>query len=98
MGTNRDKLPEMTLLYTVKSGQVANEHYGLTLAKAVGLPAKMLEQAERVSHSLRQQRDAQRQDSEGRKLIRRRKLVIELYERLRLVSVEMEQEGQAGRL
>lgn len=71
------------MLYTVKSGSVSDEHYGLTLAKAVGLPGAFLDKAEEVSRSLRQQRDAHRQSFEGRKLVRRRKLILNLHEQLK---------------
>jgi DNA mismatch repair protein MSH4 len=73
----------MMMLYTVMSGSVSDEHYGLTLAKAVGLPGHFLDKAEEVSRSLRQQRDSQKQSSEGRKLVRRRKLILNLHEQLK---------------
>ncbi|KAH6675370.1 muts domain V [Plectosphaerella plurivora] len=66
----RGDLPEMTMLYTVMSGSVSEEHYGLTLAKAVGLPGHFLDKAEEVSRSLRQRQDSQKQSSEGRKLLK----------------------------
>lgn len=71
------------MLYTIRSGSVSDEHYGLTLAKAVGLPAKFIQKADEVSKRLRQQRDERKQVSEARKLIRRRKLVLNLQEQLK---------------
>lgn len=99
LAATRDNLPEMTMLYTVKSGKVDNEHYGLTLAKAVGLPSEFLDKAEEVSKSLRQQRDARKQSSEARKLIRRRKLILNLQEQLRHAeAADMDPRDLAGYL
>ncbi len=97
MNTTRDNLPEMTMLYTVKSGKVDNEHYGLTLAKAIGLPGSLIDKAEAVSTSLRQKREAHKQSSEARKLVRRRKLVISLQEQLRHAEAEDMEPNQLGR-
>ncbi|KAH6707329.1 DNA mismatch repair protein MutS [Verticillium dahliae] len=75
--------PKMTMLYTLSSGRVLDEHYGITLAKAMGFPDDFLEEAERVSRSLKQQREANRQSPEVHRRISRQNLILNLHEQLK---------------
>ncbi|CRJ87808.1 hypothetical protein BN1723_001466 [Verticillium longisporum] len=75
--------PKMTMLYTLSSGRVLDEHYGITLAKAMGFPDDFLEEAERVSRSLKQQREAKKQSPEAHRRISRQNLILNLHEQLK---------------
>jgi DNA mismatch repair protein MSH4 len=78
-----DGLPHITLLYKATSGSVDDEeHYGINLAKALGMPASFIEKATEVSNALRERKKAREQSSESRKLLARRKLVLNLYNAL----------------
>ncbi|GKT40583.1 uncharacterized protein ColSpa_00764 [Colletotrichum spaethianum] len=76
----------MTMLYKVESGKNEEILYGITLAKAMPFPKRFLEVAEQVAVSLRQQRERNKQGSEARKMLNRRKLILNLHEHLRQVS------------
>lgn len=77
-----DDVPQMTMLYKVGSGPVQEENYGIKLARAIGFPWRFLNVAEDVANTLRQASEAKKQSSESRKLVRRRKLVLNLHETL----------------
>lgn len=77
-----DDVPKMTMLYKIGSGIVQEENYGIKLARAIGFPWRFLSVAEDVTNALRQASEASRQDSESRKVARRRKLVLSLREAL----------------
>lgn len=72
----------MTMLYKIGEGYLQEEHYGLALAKVVGLPPQVLEVAERVSKALDAQAAAKKKSSKAFALARRRKLVLGLKETL----------------
>ncbi|KAI1004308.1 hypothetical protein K3495_g3902 [Podosphaera aphanis] len=73
----------MKMLYKIGEGFVKDEHYGLSLAKIVGLPPLVLEVAERVSKALDAQAAAKKKSSKAFALARRRKLVLGLKETLK---------------
>lgn len=77
-----DDVPQMTMLYKIGSGPVQEENYGIKLARAIGFPWRFLNIAEDVANTLRQVSEAKKQSSESRKLVRRRKLVLNLRETL----------------
>lgn len=77
-----DDVPKMTMLYKIGSGPVQEENYGIKLARAIGFPWRFLNIAEDVANTLRQVSEAKKQSSESRKLVRRRKLVLNLRETL----------------
>lgn len=72
----------MTMLYKIGEGYVKEQHYGLALARVVGLPPQVIEMAEKVSKALEAQRAAKKQSSKAFALARRRKLVLGLKETL----------------
>ena len=72
----------MTMLYKIGEGYVKEQHYGLALARVVGLPPQVIEMAEKVSKALEAQTAAKKQSSKAFALARRRKLVLGLKETL----------------
>ncbi|RDA88741.1 hypothetical protein CP532_4017 [Ophiocordyceps camponoti-leonardi (nom. inval.)] len=72
-------LPHLKMLYKATAGTVdEQEHYGIHLARAVGLPSSFIERAEEVAKSLRRTREESRQSSESHRLVARRKLLLNL--------------------
>lgn len=86
VSTTADDVPKMTMLYKVESGKNKELLYGITLAKAMGFPKRFLEVAEQVAVSLRQKRERNKQGSEARKMLNRRKLILNLHGQLRQAS------------
>ncbi|KAI1382005.1 DNA mismatch repair protein-like protein MutS [Hypoxylon crocopeplum] len=74
--------PKMTMLYKITSGPVQEEHYGLNLARAIGFPDRFIQVAEDVSKTLAENIERKKQSSQSRKLLRRRKLVLNLHDTL----------------
>ncbi|KAI1651931.1 muts domain V-domain-containing protein [Daldinia loculata] len=74
--------PKMTMLYKITSGQVQEEHYGLNLARAIGFPERFIEIAEDVSKTLAESIERKKQNSQSRKLLQRRKLILNLHDTL----------------
>ncbi|OHW91873.1 MutS domain V protein, partial [Colletotrichum incanum] len=92
-------MPKMTMLYKVESGKPEESMYGITLAKAMQFPKRFLEVAEQVAISLRQRRERNKQGSEARKMLNRRKLILNLHGHLRQVSrSEMEESSMRSYL
>ena len=82
--TGRDtEVPTMTMLYKIGAGAVGERHYGLNLARAIGFPQQFMEIAERVTVTLEEQAERRKAESQSRKLLNRRKLVLELHETLK---------------
>ena len=79
------KMPHMSMLYKVATGTVKERRYGIALARAIGLPEDLVNDAERISKALSEKRQAKQQNSEYSKTLRRRKLVLNLQETLRHV-------------
>lgn len=73
---------KMVMIYKLARGFVQEEHYGLALARVIGLPPKVLEIAEKVSRDLDAQAAAKKQSSKAHALAKRRKLVLGLREQL----------------
>jgi DNA mismatch repair protein MSH4 len=89
-----DKMPQMSMLYKVATGTVKERGYGIALARAIGLPEDLVNDAERISKGLSEKRQAKQQNSEYSKVLRRRKLVLNLQETLRHV-VESDMDEKA---
>ncbi|KAH8676119.1 muts domain V-domain-containing protein [Xylariales sp. PMI_506] len=86
--------PKMTMLYKINSGPIQESHYGLDLAKAVGFPDKFIQTAESVAETLRRQIEEKEHSSRSRKVILKRKLVLNLHETLKqLHSSSMDDEA-----
>lgn len=83
--TNTDGLPHINMLYKVTSGTVDEEaHYGINLARAIGLPREFCDKAEEVANDLRKRREEKRQNSESRRMMARRALILDLHSQLKL--------------
>ncbi|KAI1105460.1 DNA mismatch repair protein-like protein MutS [Jackrogersella minutella] len=78
-----DGNPKMTMLYKITSGPVQEEHYGLNLARAIGFPERFIGVAEDVSKTLAETIEKKKQTSQSRKLLRRRKLILNLHDTLK---------------
>ena len=72
----------MGMLYKIAQGSVTEDHYGIALAKVVGLPPKVLEVAEKVSAKLTKIKEGRKKTSNGVIQARKRKLVLGLREQL----------------
>ena len=72
----------MTMLYKIESGSVNEEHYGIALAKVIGLPAPIIEVAEEVSTVLSQNEEKRKRNPRAIATARRRKLILGLREQL----------------
>ncbi|CAJ2501252.1 Uu.00g041050.m01.CDS01 [Anthostomella pinea] len=77
-----DEQSKMTMLYKIASGPVQLKNYGLYLARAIGFPEQFLRVAEDVSQTLADRIEQKKQTSQSRKLIRQRKLIMNLHESL----------------
>ena len=94
-----DHVPKMTMLYKLESGPVKEEGYGVTLAGAIGFPDRFLEVAEQVSSALREQAEAKKRSSSARKIVLKRKLILNLQEALQIAhSSEMDDGALAAYL
>ncbi|KAI9158089.1 MutS 4 [Paramyrothecium foliicola] len=92
-------LPQLTMLYKATSGSLDDEeHYGITLAMAMGMPASFIQKATEISDALRARRKANEQSSESRKLLARRKLVLSLYNALQQARDSGSREALPGYL
>jgi DNA mismatch repair protein MSH4 len=72
----------MTMLYKIKSGPVQEKNYGLNLARAMGFPKRFIEVAQDVSQTLAKSMERKKDASESRRLIRQRKLILNLHSML----------------
>lgn len=84
----------ITMLYQVSSGYVGDEHYGLALAKVVGLPPDVLEVAEKVSKKLVEITEKKKRSSKTIALAKRRKLILGLKESL----MQLKEGNMQGRM
>ncbi|KAM0425519.1 hypothetical protein ACHAPT_009308 [Fusarium lateritium] len=80
--TAADGLPHITMLYKATQGTVGDEHYGINLARAIGLPQGFIEKAEEVAKDLRQTREMKRNSGSSR-LVTRRNLILNLWANLK---------------
>ncbi|KAI5866527.1 DNA mismatch repair protein-like protein MutS [Durotheca rogersii] len=74
--------PKMTMLYKITSGHIQEEYYGLNLARAIGFPERFIKVAGDVSKTLAENIEKKKQNSQSRKLLRRRKLILNLHDTL----------------
>ena len=73
----------MTMLYKIGTGPVQERHYGLSLARAIGLPQQFIETAEQVTAALEESTERRKAKSQSRKTLNRRRLILELHETLK---------------
>ena len=76
------EVDKMKMLYRVSGGAVQEEHYGLALAKVIGLPEDVIDIAEKVSKKLTSNMEKRKRGSKKIALARRRKLILSLHEQL----------------
>ncbi|KAK1488841.1 MutS domain V [Colletotrichum abscissum] len=86
VSTTDNNVPKLTMMYKVESGKTEELLYGITLAKAMAFPKRFLEVAEEVAISLHQRREQNKQSSQARKMLNRRKLILNLHEQLKQVK------------
>lgn len=92
-------LPQITMLYKVTSGTIdEGEHYGINLARALGFPHKFINKAEEIAKDLRRRREANKQSSDSRKLMVRRRLILNLHEALQQARDSGSEEALPGYL
>ncbi|KAJ4269891.1 MutS protein msh4 [Fusarium torreyae] len=97
--TTEDGLPHITMLYKATSGAIKDEeHYGINLARAIGLPQSFIDKAEEVAKDLRRQREASKRSSESARLIARRKLILNLHDALKQAKESGSEETLPGYL
>ena len=80
-----DMAPEsdrMTMRYTIASGCVEEEHYGIALAKVAALPPDVIRMAEKVSKKLAANVEKRKRSSKTIALAKRRRLILSLREQL----------------
>ncbi|KAK7397738.1 MutS protein msh4 [Neonectria punicea] len=97
--TTADGLPQITMLYKATSGAIGDEeHYGINLARAIGLPQSFIKKADEVAKDLRQRREASKRSSESTKLSARRKLILNLHGALKQARDSGSEEALPGYL
>ncbi|RSL42649.1 hypothetical protein CEP53_012072 [Fusarium sp. AF-6] len=91
--TTADGLPHITMLYKATAGAVGNEHYGINLARAIGLPQGFINKAEEVAKDLRSKREANKRSSESSRLLKRRNMILNLWAALKQARDSGTEEG-----
>jgi DNA mismatch repair protein MSH4 len=81
------------MLYKLGSGPVKDESYGIRLAGAVGFPPHFLEVAEHVSSALREHAEEKKRSSGARKVVLKRKLILNLREALQIAHSSQMDDG-----
>lgn len=90
-------VPQLTMLYNATAGIVNDEHhYGIALARAIGMPDSFLKFAENVADDLRKRRESSRQSSEYYKEMQRNKLVQNFQEALEEAQRSSNKEALPG--
>jgi DNA mismatch repair protein MSH4 len=97
--TTEDGLPHITMLYKATSGAIRGEdHYGINLARAIGLPQSFIDKAEEVAKDIRRKRETTKRSSESARLVARRKLILNLQDALRQAKDSGSEEALPGYL
>ncbi|KAF5665712.1 DNA mismatch repair MSH4 [Fusarium denticulatum] len=97
--TTEDGLPHITMLYKATSGAIrGEEHYGINLARAMGLPQSFIDKAEEVAKDIRRKRETTKRSSESARLVARRKLILNLQDALRQAKDSGSEEALPGYL
>ncbi|KAM5347678.1 hypothetical protein ACJ41O_007502 [Fusarium nematophilum] len=82
--TTSDGLPHIKMLYKATKGAVSdNEHYGINLARAIGLPQGFIDKAEAVAKGIRSKREAAQNRTQTKKVLTRRRTILDLWEALK---------------
>ena len=72
----------MRMLYRIADGPEREAHYGVAMARVVGLPAAVVRAAEKVSKAIARNRERRRRTSKAVVQARRRKLTLGLKQQL----------------
>ncbi|KAL7911829.1 muts domain V domain-containing protein [Trichoderma velutinum] len=92
-------LPRLTMLYKATAGTVDDgNHYGIALARAIGMPESFIDCAEAVANDLRKRRESNRQSSDAYKEMHRRRLALNLYEAIKQAKSSSNKEIISGYL
>ncbi|RFU76600.1 dna mismatch repair msh4 [Trichoderma arundinaceum] len=92
-------LPQLMMSYKATAGTADDEHhYGIVLARAMGMPDSFTEFAEHVANDLRRRRESNRQSSASFKEMRRQRLALNLYEALKIVADSADKDVPVGYL
>ncbi|EEU40048.1 uncharacterized protein NECHADRAFT_90667 [Fusarium vanettenii 77-13-4] len=93
--TTADGLPHIKMLYKATTGAVGDEHYGINLARAIGLPQGFIDKAEEVAKDIRRKREASKRSSESSRLVARRNTILNLWAALKQARDSGTEEGLA---
>lgn len=96
--TTTDGLPHITMLYKATKGAVGDQHYGINLARAIGLPQGFIDKAEEVAKDLRSKREANKRSSDSSRLLKRRNMILSLWAVLKQARDSGTEEGLPGYL
>ncbi|KAJ4255775.1 MutS protein msh4 [Fusarium falciforme] len=96
--TTADGLPHIKMLYKATTGTVGDEHYGINLARAIGLPRGFIDKAEEVAKDIRRKREASKCSSESSRLLARRNMILNLWAALKQARDSGTEEGLLGYL
>ncbi|KAF9765341.1 hypothetical protein IL306_002429 [Fusarium sp. DS 682] len=97
--TTEDGLPHITMLYKATSDATrGEEHYGINLARAIGLPQSFIDKAEEVAKDIKRRRETSKRSSESTRLITRRKMILNLQDSLRQAKDSASEESLPGYL
>ncbi|KAI8723059.1 hypothetical protein NCS52_00160800 [Fusarium sp. LHS14.1] len=91
--TTADGLPHIKMLYKATTGAVGDEHYGINLARAIGLPQGFIDKAEEVAKDIRRKREASKRSSESSRLVARRNMILNLWAALKQARDSGTEEG-----
>ncbi|KAJ4310632.1 MutS protein msh4 [Fusarium piperis] len=91
--TTADGLPHITMLYKATCGAVGDEHYGINLARAIGLPQGFIDKAEEVAKDLRSKREASKRSPQSSRLLDRRNMILNLWAALKQARDSGAEEG-----
>ncbi|KAM6534151.1 MutS protein msh4 [Fusarium falciforme] len=96
--TTADGLPHIKMLYKATTGTVGDEHYGINLARAIGLPRGFIDKAEEVAKDIRRKREASKCSLESSRLLARRNMILNLWAALKQARDSGTEEGLLGYL
>lgn len=95
--TTADGLPHITMLYKTEEGVMKDEsHYGINMARAIGLPKSFCDMAEEVASSIRQKREDEACKSKSRISIAKRDLIKDLHDQLTIARESGVREALPG--
>ncbi|KAF3315518.1 MutS protein msh4 [Orbilia oligospora] len=71
-----------SMLYKIADGPATEKHYGINLAKIIGLPSTIITRASEVSNAIAQNAELKRMTSKGYRKSERQRLILQLVEHL----------------